>query len=251
MPPSSTACSFALGADGGRAVAGLTASSLLIVRGRPHAAGARDPGDPARRGQQDPDRGHGARAASSSTVLFALGIVFLAFDRPLMRLGRLAAANPQPAPPRGAAAGEASAAAAERARRILVTLGRRWKRALLAGVGRWAFDFVSLLAALAAVGSTPRPALVLLAFCAAQILAQIPVTPGGLGFVEAGLTAMLVAGGCLDRRRGPGDARLPPLLVLAAAARRPRRGGASPAAIRRGSARGSRLTPSYSSRQRP
>jgi uncharacterized protein (TIRG00374 family) len=32
---------------------------------------------------------------------------------------------------------------------------------------------------------------VLLAFCVAQLLAQIPVTPGGLGFVEAGLTAML------------------------------------------------------------
>jgi uncharacterized protein (TIRG00374 family) len=36
---------------------------------------------------------------------------------------------------------------------------------------------------------------VLLAFCAAQVLAQIPVTPGGLGFVEAGLTAMLVLAG--------------------------------------------------------
>jgi hypothetical protein len=32
---------------------------------------------------------------------------------------------------------------------------------------------------------------VLLAFCAAQILAQIPITPGGLGFVEAGLTGTL------------------------------------------------------------
>ena len=31
----------------------------------------------------------------------------------------------------------------------------------------------------------------LLAFCAAQVLAQIPITPGGLGFVEAGLTGML------------------------------------------------------------
>ncbi|HET8526347.1 MAG TPA: YbhN family protein, partial [Actinomycetota bacterium] len=45
------------------------------------------------------------------------------------------------------------------------------------------------------VGSTPRPALVLLAFCAAQLLAQIPLTPGGLGFVEAGLTATLVLAG--------------------------------------------------------
>jgi uncharacterized protein (TIRG00374 family) len=36
---------------------------------------------------------------------------------------------------------------------------------------------------------------VLLAFCAAQLLAQIPVTPGGLGFVEAGLTALLTLAG--------------------------------------------------------
>jgi uncharacterized protein (TIRG00374 family) len=36
---------------------------------------------------------------------------------------------------------------------------------------------------------------VLLAFCAAQVLGQIPVTPGGLGFVEAGLTATLALAG--------------------------------------------------------
>ena len=79
--------------------------------------------------------------------------------------------------------------------RILETFGPKWKRALAATVGRWAFDYATLLAALAAVGSRPRPALVLLAFCGAQILAQIPVTPGGLGFVEAGLTAMLKLAG--------------------------------------------------------
>ncbi len=87
--------------------------------------------------------------------------------------------------------------------RILATLGPRWKRALAATVGRWAFDYGTLLAALAAVGSTPRPALVLLAFCTAQVLAQIPVTPGGLGFVEAGLTATLALAGV-----GPGAAVL-------------------------------------------
>jgi hypothetical protein len=79
--------------------------------------------------------------------------------------------------------------------RILATVGRRWKAALVAGVGRWAFDYATLLAALAAVGSRPRPALVLLAFCAAQLLAQLPLTPGGLGFVEAGLTATLALAG--------------------------------------------------------
>ena len=62
-------------------------------------------------------------------------------------------------------------------------------------IGRWAFDYATLLAALAAVGSHPRPALVLLAFCAAQLLSQIPITPGGLGFVEAGLTATLTLAG--------------------------------------------------------
>jgi uncharacterized protein (TIRG00374 family) len=79
--------------------------------------------------------------------------------------------------------------------RIVGTLGPRWKRALAATCGRWAFDYATLLAALAAVGSQPRPSLVLLAFCVAQILAQIPITPGGLGFVEAGLTAMLALAG--------------------------------------------------------
>jgi uncharacterized protein (TIRG00374 family) len=79
--------------------------------------------------------------------------------------------------------------------RILATLGPRWKRALLATVGRWTFDFLTLLAALAAIGSRPRAGLVLLAFCGAQLLAQIPITPGGLGFVEAGLTAMLALTG--------------------------------------------------------
>ena len=78
---------------------------------------------------------------------------------------------------------------------MIGTLGPRWKRALLATVGRWSFDYATLLAALAAVGDHARPGLVLLAFCAAQLLAQIPITPGGLGFVEAGLTAMLTLAG--------------------------------------------------------
>jgi uncharacterized protein (TIRG00374 family) len=48
-----------------------------------------------------------------------------------------------------------------------------------------------LLAALAAVGCQPRPSLVLVAFATALILGMIPITPGGLGFVEAGLTGTL------------------------------------------------------------
>ena len=74
-------------------------------------------------------------------------------------------------------------------------LGRGWWVALLAAAGNWAFDFAALLAALVAVGSSPRPSLVLLAYVVAAILGMIPITPGGLGFVEAGLTATLVLAG--------------------------------------------------------
>lgn len=75
------------------------------------------------------------------------------------------------------------------------TLGQRRNEALLATLGRSMFDYLSLLAALAAVGADPNPALVLLAFVTALVLGMIPITPGGLGFVEAGLTASLVLAG--------------------------------------------------------
>ena len=63
-----------------------------------------------------------------------------------------------------------------------------WWKALLFASGNWLFDYLALLAALAAAGARPRPTLVLLAYAASMVLAMIPITPGGLGFVEAGLT---------------------------------------------------------------
>jgi uncharacterized protein (TIRG00374 family) len=45
------------------------------------------------------------------------------------------------------------------------------------------------------VGAEPSPSLVLLAYVAASLLGMIPLTPGGLGFVEAGLTGMLALAG--------------------------------------------------------
>jgi len=74
-------------------------------------------------------------------------------------------------------------------------LASRWPEALLATVGRWAFDWAALMLALLAVGAKPAPSAVLLAFCVAQALSLIPLTPGGLGFVEAGLTGTLALAG--------------------------------------------------------
>jgi uncharacterized protein (TIRG00374 family) len=124
-------------------------------------------------------------------ALFALGAVCVAFDAPLRWVGRVVQrARNRLRRHSEPLKGLPSRLLGERDR-IVATLGPRWKRALCATIGRWAFDYATLLAALAAVGSRPRPSLVLLAFCAAQLLAQIPITPGGLGFVEAGLTATL------------------------------------------------------------
>jgi uncharacterized protein (TIRG00374 family) len=125
-------------------------------------------------------------------LLLAAGATMLASDRAVLGLGRLwirvgtklRKHHPPPAdlPER------------LRDQRDLVrrALGARWWEAVAGAAGRWLFDWLTLLTALAAVGQHPRPTLVLLAFCAAQLLAQIPITPGGLGVVEAGLTGTLV-----------------------------------------------------------
>jgi uncharacterized protein (TIRG00374 family) len=73
--------------------------------------------------------------------------------------------------------------------------GRRWEGAVLAAAGKSIFDYLALVACLRAVGAVPDPSLVLLAYVAGAILAMLPFTPGGLGFVEAGLVGMLVLAG--------------------------------------------------------
>jgi uncharacterized protein (TIRG00374 family) len=190
------------GVAGARAVAGLTASNLLmlgVVLALPVLA------IPAiARGAVD-------RSLVEATViglgvfvaLFVVGALMLALDGPLSWAGRVIQ-RVRNRLRRGAEPLRGLPARLLRERnRVLTTVGPHWKAALAAGIGRWGFDFGTLLAALAAVGSTPRPAIVLLAFCTAQLLAQIPFTPGGLGFVEAGLTATLALAGV-----APGEAVL-------------------------------------------
>jgi uncharacterized protein (TIRG00374 family) len=188
----------ATGLPGDRVIAGLTASNLLVfavVLALPVLA------VPAIvRGGVGHDLVNAAIVGLVVfVVLFAAGVVLLSSDRPLRWLGRLVQRVRnrlrRHSPPLERLPDRL---VAERDR-ILDTLGPRWKRALAAALGRWGCDFASLLAALKALDVLPRPGLVLLAFCAAQILTQIPVTPGGLGFVEAGLTGMLTLAGV------PGD----------------------------------------------
>jgi uncharacterized membrane protein YbhN (UPF0104 family) len=78
---------------------------------------------------------------------------------------------------------------------VVSLLGRRWPGAVGLAAANWLLDYLVLVTALRAVGAEPRLSIVMLAYSASAVLAMIPITPGGLGFVEAGLTATLVAAG--------------------------------------------------------
>jgi uncharacterized protein (TIRG00374 family) len=184
----------ATGSPGPRVIAGLTASNLLVfavvlalpVFSLPAIV---------RGGVQHDLLNAAVVGLVVFVVLFAGGVVLVSSDRPLMWIGRVVQRVRNRLRRRSEPLERLPERLVAERDRIVTTLGPRWKRALAAAIGRWALDFGSLLAALRALDALPRPGLVLLAFCAAQVLAQIPVTPGGLGFVEAGLTATLTLAG--------------------------------------------------------
>ena len=78
---------------------------------------------------------------------------------------------------------------------ILREIGPHWRLAVSLSILRWFFEFGVIISTLYGLSETPDPALTLLAFTAASMLGLLPFTPGGLGFVEAGLTAALVLAG--------------------------------------------------------
>lgn len=78
---------------------------------------------------------------------------------------------------------------------VVKALGSRWQQALGFAVLNWLLDYATLVTALIAIGAQPRASLVLLAFAGAAVLGMIPITPGGLGFVEAGLVGLLTISG--------------------------------------------------------
>lgn len=79
--------------------------------------------------------------------------------------------------------------------RLIDVLGQRWPQATAASALNWMFDYLVLVAALYAVDANPRLSLVMVAYASGAVLGMIPFTPGGVGFVEAGLVAALVVSG--------------------------------------------------------
>jgi uncharacterized protein (TIRG00374 family) len=129
-------------------------------------------------------------------LLFGVVFVLVRFDRPLWLFGRVVEVVARWVGARLRRPGGPTAEGLVHQRDVMVdALGSRWEVALAAAVGNWGLDYLALVASLYAVGAKPRLSLILLAYGAAAVLSMIPITPGGLGFVEAGLAATLTAAG--------------------------------------------------------
>lgn len=128
-------------------------------------------------------------------LVVAVGAVLLTADRPLIATARAAQSLHNRLARRRPAVTKLPRRLLAERNEVRSVLGRGWWKALLTTSGKLCFDYLSLLAALAATGSRPSPSLVLLAFAAALLLGMIPLTPGGLGFVEAGLYGTLTLAG--------------------------------------------------------
>jgi putative heme transporter len=70
-----------------------------------------------------------------------------------------------------------------------------WVMAIAFALANWAFDVGCLIAAFMALGAPVPWRALLLAYTAAQLAANLPITPGGLGVVEGSLIIGLVAFG--------------------------------------------------------
>jgi len=185
----------AAGNDMTTAVSGLTAFSLLGVGGLLvlpiFVLPAILAGTPIANGLE-----HAALLGIAAFVLFAgFGAIVLGTDRPVRWAGGVVqAASNRIKRKSKPMTGLPDRLVYER-NRIRGVLGQKWKEAVLLSTGRLAFDFGTLLATIRATGAKPNPSLVLVAYAVAGLLALFPFTPGGLGLVEAGLSALLILAG--------------------------------------------------------
>ncbi len=133
----------------------------------------------------------GSMAVIACCFALAGGAVLLFADRPLEGLGALIQRVRNRLLKRRAPLTGLPARLVQERDLVRRELGVGWWKALLYAAGNWLLDLTALLLALAAVGAEPRASVVLLAYVVAAFLGMIPITPGGLGFVELGLVGTL------------------------------------------------------------
>ncbi len=185
----------ASGMDATDAVGGLTAFSFLGIGGLLALPVFVLPvvlfGSPVNSGLTD-----AAVIGAIGFVLFVgLGALVMATDAPLRHIGHAAQAVRNRLMRKRTPLSGLSDRLLEQRNLIRTVLGQQWWQATLLSAGRLAFDFLCLLFCTRAVGAHPRPSLILLAYAVAGIIGLVPITPGGLGIVEASLSALLVLAG--------------------------------------------------------
>jgi uncharacterized protein (TIRG00374 family) len=180
------------GRDTSSTVGGLAAFSLLGVGGLLALPAFALPvillGTPTSRGLVNA----AVLGAVAFVVFAAFGAIVLAYDAPLRWAGRSVQRLRNWVLRKRPPLEGLDATLLTQRNEIREVLGRQWWQAVLLSAGRLAFDYLCLLAALRATGSHPRPSLILVAYAVAGIIGLIPITPGGLGIVEASLTGLLV-----------------------------------------------------------
>lgn len=129
-----------------------------------------------------------------AVVIVGLGVTVLTLPRLLAGIGLAVGGLVHKVHRRVTAAGTALALSRQRARVAAAFRGNWWRSVMAASAHRM-LDYAALVAAVVAVGGQARPSMVLLAYVVAAALAMVPLTPGGLGFVETGLTGTLVLAG--------------------------------------------------------
>lgn len=79
--------------------------------------------------------------------------------------------------------------------RLAVESRDRSRRAVLWGLGNWGLDAASLFLCVTAFGPLPNPGGILTTYALVNLLALLPITPGGLGLVEGVAVPSLVSFG--------------------------------------------------------
>jgi uncharacterized protein (TIRG00374 family) len=142
------------------------------------------------------DLSHAAWIGAIGFVLFtAFGTVVMVFDAPLLWAGRVAQSVRNRVLRSRAVLEGLPGRLLEQRNLIRAVLGQQWWQATVLSVGRLVFDYLCLLFCVRAVGAHPRPSLILLAYAVAGVIGLLPITPGGIGIVEASLAGFLTLAG--------------------------------------------------------
>lgn len=130
-----------------------------------------------------------------AVLIVGIGVLLLRTDAPLHRAAEITGQIRRRLLRKPADVAALTARLLHERDEVRSSFSRNPYRALVIAAVTRLLDYATLLAALLAVGVKTSPTMVLLAFVGSAALSMVPITPGGVGFVEAGLTGLLALAG--------------------------------------------------------